>query len=239
LSGSLEMLLIGADQGNIEASRRLLHGMYSEVQRMYRMIEDLLSLTRLDAGKIALRKDIIAVDTIISTIREQAQYLTRGQTFHCSVAPDVPAIRGDRDRLQQILSNIIDNAIKFTPTDGSVELRARADEGSVVITVSDTGQGIPPEALPHVFDRFYRADPSRQRPAQQVGGSGLGLSIAKELVEAQGGTITISSTLGVGTLVSIRFPAVEDPEQVKFPELDHEMRRIYMNTLRGESPYHS
>jgi two-component system OmpR family sensor kinase len=207
LSGSLEMLLIGADRGDVEASRRLVHGMYAEVQRMHRMVEDLLTLTRLDEGKLTLRKEIIAVDLLLQTIYEQAAHLTRGQELSSTVEPGLPAIYGDRDRLQQVLLNLVDNAVKFTPPGGQIEIRAgKGSQNALLLTISDTGQGIAPEVLPHVFDRFYRADPSRSRSPQHAGGSGLGLAIARELIEAQGGTIEISSILGTGTTVTIRFP---------------------------------
>jgi two-component system OmpR family sensor kinase len=207
LSGSLEMLLIGADRGDMEASRRLVHGMYAEVQRMHRMVEDLLALTRLDEGRLTLRKEVVAVDSLLETICEQAAHLTRGQELSSIVEPGLPAIYGDRDRLQQVLLNLVDNAVKFTPPEGRIEMRARKDsQNALLLTISDTGQGIAPEALPHVFDRFYRADPSRSRLPRQAGGSGLGLAIARELIELQGGTIEISSVPGLGTTVTIRFP---------------------------------
>ena len=209
LSGSLEMLLIGADRGDIEASRRLARGMYAEVQRMHRLIEDLLALTRLDEGKIALREEAINVRTVIDKVYDQAQLLAHGQEIHSEVAPDTPPVCADSDRLQQVLLNIVDNALKFTPSDGRVELSAHSEEqNAVIIEVRDTGKGISPEALPHVFDRFYRADPSRSRLPQLVGGNGLGLAIAKELVEAQGGAITIDSTPYEGTIVTIQLRAV-------------------------------
>lgn len=216
LSGSLEMLLIGADRGDAEASRRLARGMYSEVQRMHRMVEDLLVLTRLDEGKIQLRKERVVVDALIEIVSEQAQHLAQGQQFVSEVAPTTPAIRADSDRLQQVLLNIVDNALKFTPSGGRVELRAGSrDSQTVTITISDTGQGIPAKALPHIFDRFYRADPARTRPSQRAGGSGLGLAIARELVEAQGGTIAIASQPGQGTTVTITFPALKGQTLVK------------------------
>lgn len=216
LSGSLEMLLIGADRGDAEASRRLARGMYSEVQRMHRMVEDLLALTRLDEGKIQLRKERVAVETLIETVSEQAQHLAQGQQLVSKIAPATPAIRADSDRLQQVLLNIVDNALKFTPSGGRVELRAGCrDSQTVTIAISDTGQGIPAEALPHIFDRFYRADPARTRPPQRAGGSGLGLAIAKELVEAQGGTIAVASQPGQGTTVTVTFPALKEQPPAK------------------------
>lgn len=216
LSGSLEMLLIGADGGDIEASRRLARGMYAEIQRMHRLVEDLLALAQLDTGRITLRKDVVHVDNVIHKVYEQAQHLSRGQELRCDVAPDLPPVRVDEDRLQQVLLNIVDNALKFTLPSGRVEILASSEgQEAVLIQVCDTGQGIPPDALPHVFDRFYRADSSRSRSPQHVGGNGLGLAIAKELIEAQGGSITIESKPGEGTTVALRLQAARLLEQSK------------------------
>lgn len=240
LSGSLEMLLIGADRGDVEASRRLARGMYTEIQRLHRLVEDLLALTQLDTGRIALRADIVYVDSVIHKVYELAQHLSRGQKLHYGIASDLPPVCIDEDRLQQVLLNVVDNALKFTPSDGRIEILARSEvkmahiaetrrrsdggietwgrnEGQemVLIQIHDTGQGIPPDALPHVFDRFYRADPSRSRSPQHAGGSGLGLAIAKELTEAQGGSIAIESKPGEGTTVTLRLQAVRQPELAK------------------------
>jgi len=200
-------LLLGADKGDTQASRRLVRGMYAEVERMQRLVEDLLILTRIDAGRMKLRKEVVNVGILVSAVCEQAQRLAKGQEIICDVAPGISEICADADRLQQVLLNLIDNALKFTPASGRVELMAYGkNTNEVVIQVHDTGVGIPAEVLPHVFDRFYRADPSRVRLPQQAGGNGLGLSIAKELVEAHGGKVTISSTPGEGTTVSISLP---------------------------------
>ncbi|WP_081838959.1 sensor histidine kinase [Thermogemmatispora carboxidivorans] len=211
LSGSLEMLLLGADRGDLEAARRLARGMYAEVQRLQRMVEDLLVLTRLDAGRLEMRRELIRAEDMLATVCEQAEHLARGQTLRWSVAPGTPPLLGDKDRLRQALLNIVDNALKYTPAEGTVELQANpASGGLVMLSVRDTGEGIPPEALPHVFERFFRADPARSRTGRRPGGSGLGLAITRELVEAQGGKIRLDSRLGEGTTVTILFPAAVD-----------------------------
>ncbi len=121
----------------------------------------------------------------------------------------MPLARADTDRSQQVLLNIVDNTLKFTPADGWAELSAyREDQTAAIIEVQDTGKGIASEALPRVFDQFYRADPARSRLPQSM--SGNGLAIAKELIEAQGGTISISSVPGQGTTVTIRLRAIPD-----------------------------
>ena len=207
-SGSLEMLLLGVDQGNSEDTRRLMRSMYADVERMQRLVADLLALTRIDEGRLMLRQDTLDVGALLTKVCEQAEQLARGQTIQCTIADALPPISGDADRLLQVLLNVLDNAIKFTPADGRIELIAQSEHPSVVtITVRDTGIGVPSQALPYVFDRFYRADPSRTRAEQQSGGNGLGLAIARELILAHGGEITMSSKQGEGTTVTIRLNA--------------------------------
>lgn len=211
LSGSLEMLLIGADQGDAEATRHLVRGMYAEFQRMQRLIEDLLALTRLDEGKIILHETTIDLQVVIDKVYKQAQQLAHGQNIHCKITPNLPPVRADIDRLQQVLLNIIDNALKFTATNGDVRLTAYSKESTTaIIEVHDNGKGIPVDALPHVFNRFYRADPARSRSLQNSSGNGLGLAIAKDLINAQGGTISITSVEGRGTTVTIQLLTATD-----------------------------
>ena len=209
LGGGLEMLLLGADQGDAEAMRRLLRGMYGEVERMRRLVEDLLTLTRLDEGRANLRITDVDVATAVRDVCEQAQRLASGQEIVCETVAGLPPVRADPDRLRQILLNLVDNALKYTPPPGRVTLSAAAVQGGTVVAMSvrDEGSGIPPEALPHVFDRFYRADTARARSGARGGGSGLGLAIVKGLVEAQGGEVAIASESGIGTSVTLRLPA--------------------------------
>jgi two-component system OmpR family sensor kinase len=214
LGGGLEMLLLGADAGDPEAQRRLLRGMYAETERMRRLVEDLLTLARLDEGRLPLRLTALDAVPLLRDVAEQAGRLAEGQTIILDVPAAVLTVYADGDRLRQVLLNLVDNALKFTPPERSVTLAAASErsakDDSVTIAVRDTGVGIAPEALPHVFDRFYRADFARAR-ATQPGGSGLGLAIARSLVEAQGGAISISSALGQGTTVSITLPAAPAP----------------------------
>lgn len=224
LSGGLEMLLLGADQGDPEASRRLLRGMYAEVERMRRLAEDLLTLTRLDEGRAGLRMAWADVGPLISEVCAQVERLTRGQEVRCEVAPELPLAWADADRLRQVLLNCAENAIKFTPPPGEITLSARAAGGWVELAVRDTGVGIASEALPHVFDRFYRADASRARSAEKPGGSGLGLAIAKSLIEAQNGEIGITSEPGTGTTVTIRLRAQDTNRQPSPVPLNRKMQ---------------
>lgn len=217
LGGGLEMLLLGVDRGDPDRQRRLLRGMYAEVERMRRLVQDLLMLARLDEGRQALRVGRVEVAPLLTAVAEEAQQLARGQEVVLTLPEALPPIAADPDGVRQVLLILIDNALKFTPAPGGVTLSAHRDGASAVrIEVADTGPGIAPEVLPHVFDRFYRADPARARTAGQVGGSGLGLSIAQGLTELAGGTIGIASIVGQGTRAWVRFPCVRQffPEGV-------------------------
>jgi signal transduction histidine kinase len=208
LGGSLEILLLGAAHGDEEATHRLMSGMYAEVERMQRLVADLLALTRLDEGRLKLCLASVEVAPLLADICGQMQSQVHGQSLTYQVPPGLPALRGDADQLRRVLLNLVENALKFTPPGGWVELRAaNENQGWVTLEIQDNGAGIPPEALSHVFERFYRADSSRTRQSWQIGGSGLGLSLARELVEAHGGTIAISSSVGQGTTVTLRLSA--------------------------------
>jgi two-component system, OmpR family, sensor kinase len=208
LGGSLEILLFGAANDDEEATHHLMSGMYAEVERMQRLVADLLVLTRLDEGRLKLRLTTVEVSPLLADVCTQMQSQVHGQSLTYQVPPGLPALLGDADQLRRVFLNIVENALKFTPAGGCVELRAANEEqGWVTLEIQDTGAGIPPEALPHVFERFYRADPSRTRQSWHMGGSGLGLSLARELVEAHGGTIAISSRVGQSTTVTLRLPA--------------------------------
>jgi two-component system OmpR family sensor kinase len=210
LGGGLEMLMLGADRGDADAARRLTRGMYREVERMRRLVEDLLTLTRLDEGRTHLRSEPVAIAPLLSEVAEQAERLAPDRDIRTDVAAAMPLVRGDADRMRQVLLILLDNAVKYTPAGGSVTLEAHAQApGQVELIVRDTGVGIPEEDLPHIFERFYRVDRSRARNPQQSGGAGLGLAIAKGLVEAQHGEIEIASTVGAGTMITLRFPAAD------------------------------
>lgn len=214
LNGSLEMLLLGADKGDPETTRRLTRGMYAEVQRMHRLVEDLLALTRLDENKLQLRQETVDIQKLTHTLYDQARQLAHGQHITRTIATDIFPARADADKLQQTLLNIIDNALKFTPSTGQVRIVAYNEEpDTIIIEIHDTGKGIPADALPYIFDRFYRVDAARSRSSQQIGGNGLGLAIAKELIEAQGGTIIVQSQMDKGTKVTVRLPAITQPQQ--------------------------
>ena len=211
LAGSIEMMLLGAHQSDPAAGARLLRSMYAETERMRRLVEELLTLARLDEKRLTLRIAQVDASALVAALCDDARPLVKGQTLQCEIAPDTPPVRADADRLRQALLILLDNALKFTPADGAVTVSVRRESGSLVLfQVADTGVGIAPEDVAHVFERFYRVDPSRTRAQPGAGGAGLGLAIAKSLVEAQDGSISLTSALGAGTTVSVRLPVWRD-----------------------------
>jgi signal transduction histidine kinase len=179
----------------------------NNAERMQRLIDDLLDLSKIESG--GWRPSPLPLDIgseasdIIAQYRDAAAKV--GSSFRIEIAPDAAIVRADPTALRQILSNLIENALRYTPRGGTITIFARPDDQSVMLGVRDTGSGIPSEHLPRIFERFYRADPARSRAA---GGTGLGLSIVKHLVEAHGGRAFARSTVGAGTTVWMLFPDV-------------------------------
>jgi heavy metal sensor kinase len=172
-------------------------------QRMRKLIESLLELARFDAGQEVLKRTPFDFSKTILDCAEIVQTLAdeRGVKIISDLAP-LP-ITGDSERLAQVVANLLTNAIQYNQPGGEVRVSLNAENGLAVLKISDTGQGIAPEDLPRVFERFYRADQSRTG----VGNAGLGLSICKAIVEAHGGTIEATSEIGVGTTFTVRLPA--------------------------------
>jgi signal transduction histidine kinase len=200
-------------RGNLEA---MLDGVYpfdgehltpvlNQVTLLTRLVEDLRTLALAEAGQLHLEKRAIDLKALIlSTLASfEAQAAAQQVMLRAEIAPDLPAVELDPDRMQQTIGILISNALRYTPRQGSITVTAKTDRARVAIEVADTGSGIAPEDLPHVFDRFYRADKSRTR---ESGGSGLGLAIAKSLVEAHGGGIEARDEAGTGTSMIIHLP---------------------------------
>jgi PAS domain S-box-containing protein len=183
--------------------------MQQAAEQMDALIQDLLDVTRLEAGRLAVSARDIDVTPLIGRSIEALRPLARagGVMLHAKLPAELPIVRADPDRVTQLLSNVIGNAVKFTSAGGTVTLSARADEREVAIAVADTGQGIPAAQLPRVFERFFQATLSG-RAARH--GAGLGLPIARGIVEAHGGRIWIESQPGVGTTVHFTLPIATD-----------------------------
>lgn len=171
-----------------------------EVDRLIRLVNQLLVLARADAGQ-ALRTDPIPVQSLIEDVCRQAKLLAPRTEMRCE-APADALVQGDRDALKQVLLILVDNALVHTPAGTPVALIAAVNETHVTFNVRDSGPGIAPDVLPHIFERFYRGQVSRTGR-----GAGLGLAIARELVEAQGGTLTVQSAPGQGTVFAATLPA--------------------------------
>ncbi len=184
--------------------REFLNVIIKECDRMTRLISDLLYLSRLDSGENILKIEEINISELVRFVCEKMRIHAKkkNQKLLCSAEENV-VIEADRDRLEQVLINLINNAVVYVQEGGQIEVGLEKDEENVKITVKDNGPGIPEEDLPRIFERFYRVDKARSR---SLGGSGLGLSIAEEIVKAHGGKILVESKEGAGTTFTVVLP---------------------------------
>jgi heavy metal sensor kinase len=207
IQGNLDLLRRGAADDPAMRNDSLA-AIGNETARMRRLVNDLLLLAQADAG-LQLQLHPVELDTLLLDVYRQGQVISQGTGVRVRLgAEDQAVVLGDADRLRQLLLNLVDNAIKYTPSGGDVTLTLKREAGWVLVSVADTGCGIPPEDLPHIFERFYRADRSRARP----GGAGLGLSIAKWVAEAHGGELEVESELGQGTVFTLYLPEPRDDD---------------------------
>ncbi len=209
-----------AIRGNIDLMKRYgmdqdsLDAIDSEAQRMARLVNDLLLLARADNGELKLNLQELDLDLIIEEAYREAKILAKDRDLKINVSDFEPVrIKGDPDRLKQVLFNLINNAIKFTPDGGQIMFSLRKTETDAVIQVKDTGIGIGEDDLKRIFDRFYQADASRTRMTSTEG-AGLGLSIAQWIVQAHGGKIQVESEVGEGTTFTVTLPHIEEPERI-------------------------
>ena len=196
-----------------ESRKQAAQIIYDESGRMHRMALDLLDLARLEAGTADLEMSDVDLKVLLQGIVDKftPQAQKANVTLRLDVPGDVPSVTGDGDRLAQVFTNLVDNALKFTPANGTITLSAKKAEGEVEVSVTDSGIGVESEALPRLFDRFYQADPSRSGGETAAGrrGAGLGLAIVKEIVEAHGGKIGVRSQVGRGTTFVIHLPLIK------------------------------
>jgi signal transduction histidine kinase len=185
--------------------RQLLLIMQANGMRLLKLINDLLDLVRLESGKMELKREPVAIDPFLRGLANAIRKMADDRAIALTVSSEacLGAVLMDRDKLERILLNLLFNALKFTPAGGKVTVAALRQDGHLAFQVSDTGAGISKEQLPFIFDRFWQADTSSQR---KYGGMGIGLAIVKELVEVQGGTVSVASEVGQGTQFTIRFP---------------------------------
>jgi two-component system phosphate regulon sensor histidine kinase PhoR len=190
------------------AARRFLDRMETEVEALTQMVQELLELSRIESGQAPMRLIPTPVADVVfppvERLRPQAE--RAGLSITIDLPPDLPPVLADAERAQQVITNIVHNAIKFTPSGGQMTLSAQPVGEDVIVSVRDTGVGIPPEDLPRIFERFYKADRARSG-----GGTGLGLAIAKHIVQAHGGRIWAESVEGKGSIFYVALPALTSP----------------------------
>ncbi|GAB4457944.1 MAG: ATP-binding protein [Anaerolineales bacterium] len=203
IKGSMEALMDGVLPANDETYQQI----YLEAHRLNRLVDDLQELSRVEARAYPLDIRSLDVPSLVQTVTKRLapQAQSRRIALDLELTPNLPPLLADEDRAAQILTNLVSNAIQYTPEGGRVTISAKQTGNEIQISVRDTGIGIPPEHLPHIFDRFYRVDKSRSR--QAGGGSGIGLTIARALVEAQGGRIWVETTgEGQGSIFAFTLP---------------------------------
>lgn len=202
IKGQVEVAL--SRDRDAQTYRDVLRAVNEESDRLIRTAGSLLVLARADAGGTPLSQERLELGALVAAVAEQVAPAAEAKGVRLEVADGPPAqIFADEDLLIQMLLNLLDNAVKYTDPGGEVRVEWTVGEGAAELSVRDTGAGIAPEHLPHVFDRFYRADPARSRAA---GGAGLGLSICRWIAQAHGGTIAVESTPGEGSTFTVRLP---------------------------------
>ncbi|NBD25008.1 sensor histidine kinase [Paenibacillus glycinis] len=197
-------LLLRNPAHSIEQEADQIAAILKESNRMNRLLDNLLTLARSDSNQLQLQSSFFKLDELVQEIAERFRLLAETKNVTVRYAAEQPVLFwGDEGRIRQLLIILMDNALKYTPESGTVEIRTRIQTSFLVIRVSDNGCGIADRDLPFVFDRFYRGDQARSRAE---GGTGLGLSIAHWIAYAHGGTISIESTVNEGTIVELRLP---------------------------------
>jgi signal transduction histidine kinase len=186
--------------------RATLASCLEEVERLTHVVQGLLDLSRAESGQVTIERAPVRLSTLVADVCDDVMVVAASKRIdvHTTIEPNI-MISGDRVRLHQALLNIIENAVKYTPEDGSVRVELAVHSGRARIVVADTGVGIPADQLPFIYDRFYRVDKAR---SSDVHGSGLGLSIVKWIVDAHQGTIETMSAVERGTTVVITLPLV-------------------------------
>jgi signal transduction histidine kinase len=208
----LENLLDGVEHPDPHT----LQVMLSQTERLSRLIEQLLELSRLESGELPLQREDVPLAPLVTQVLSEIDVARSdsGVAVQSELPEDLPAVDADRERVHQVLYNLLDNAVRFTPSGGAVTVSAQRHNGSVEVRVADTGVGIPPEHLPRLFERFYRADPARSR---EDGGTGIGLAIARSVVEAHGGHIRAESELGKGSVFTFDLPVASTARNRRDP----------------------
>jgi len=175
--------------------------------RLQRLVDDLLDLSRLENGRYRLERRPIALDGLLDRSIREARHLSSQHTITLQAPADLPPADADPDRVAQVVTNLVGNAVRYSPDGGEIRVRAEVRAGTVVVSVADQGIGIPANRLGQVFEKFYRVD---NQVTRAVGGTGLGLAISRELVQAHGGDVWVESTPGQGSTFSFSLPLAQE-----------------------------
>jgi signal transduction histidine kinase len=206
ITGYLESLRDGV----LKPSPGRFDAMYSEAQHLQRLVEDLRTLSLADAGELPLNRQPTSPRALLQELAAAYEHRAAraGVTLQIRANHSMPPIHVDPDRMKQVLNNLLSNALRYTPSGGQIALIATQRDGQVRLSVQDSGAGIAPQALPHIFERFYQGDPAR---SEQGGASGLGLAIARSIVKMHGGRIWAESEPGAGSTFTIALPGTANP----------------------------
>jgi two-component system, OmpR family, phosphate regulon sensor histidine kinase PhoR len=204
IRGFAETLLGGA-LDDVDHRVRFVEIIQEHAERLTRLTDDLLKLSTIEAGKMELELRTVSPPELLKMCADTASFAAKKkqQTIKIECASDLPAVRGDSGRLRDVLQNLLDNAVQYTPTGGHIVASAERDGGEIIFTVADNGIGIPQAEQERIFERFYRVDEGRSR---EVGGTGLGLSIARHIAEAHGGRVWVESAIGQGSRFHFSVP---------------------------------
>jgi signal transduction histidine kinase len=203
IQGYAETLLRKDARWDPKTREESLEVILEEADRLHHLIDNLLDASRLEAGKLPLEKEPLALDALAQRVAERFRTQTDDHEINVSFPEEFPVIRGDPTRLEQVLNNLLSNAIKYSPEGGPIDISGNPATDRVTVTVTDRGVGIPFEEQPHIFESFYRGSREYQ---QQTAGAGLGLYLAKAIVEAHGGEIWVDSDPGEGAAFSFSLP---------------------------------
>lgn len=207
IQGFAQALLDGTAE-TPESRQQAAQVIYDEAGRMHRLALDLLDLARFDAGIAEMEFAPLDLSALLRNAGEKFSLRAKEKDVALEInVPNLPSMMGDGDRLSQVFTNLVDNALKHTSARGTIRVKADDVGGSLNVSITDSGTGISPEFLPHIFERFYQADLSRSRGGKD--GSGLGLAIAKEIVQAHGGKITAHSKVNEGTIFNLSLPVAQ------------------------------